>query len=60
LFLLLIIAAAGMYAPYGPHFAYIVELLPAADAGPAVGMINGVGPRAFLHHRNARRTATRG
>ena len=35
-FVLLIIAAAGMYAPYGPYFAYIPELLPAADAAPAV------------------------
>ena len=39
-FILLIFAAAGMYAPYGPYFAYIPELLPAADAAPAVGMIN--------------------
>jgi sugar phosphate permease len=42
-FILLIIAAAGMYAPYGPYFAYIPELLPAADAAPAVGMINAFG-----------------
>jgi len=32
-----------MYAPYGPYFAYIPELLPAADAAPAVGMINAFG-----------------
>lgn len=42
-FIVLIIAAAGMYAPYGPYFAYIPELLPAADAAPAVGMINAFG-----------------
>lgn len=42
-FLLLIIAAGGMYAPYGPYFAYIPELFPAADAAPAVGMINAFG-----------------
>lgn len=42
-FVLLIVAAAGMYAPYGPYFAYIPELFPAADAGPAVGMINAFG-----------------
>ena len=42
-FVLLIIAAAGMYAPYGPYFAAIPELFPAADAGPAVGMINAFG-----------------
>lgn len=32
-----------MYAPYGPYFAYIPELFPAADAAPAVGMINAFG-----------------
>ncbi len=32
-----------MYAPYGPYFAYIPELLPADDAAPAVGMINAFG-----------------
>ena len=42
-FILLIIAAGGMYAPYGPYFAYIPELFPAADAAPAVGMINAFG-----------------
>jgi sugar phosphate permease len=42
-FILIIIAAAGMYAPYGPYFAYIAELFPRADAGPAVGMINAFG-----------------
>jgi sugar phosphate permease len=42
-FVLLILAAAAMYAPYGPYFAYIPELFPAADAGPAVGMINAFG-----------------
>ena len=42
-FILLIVAAAGMYAPYGPYFAYIPELLPAGDAAPAVGMINAFG-----------------
>jgi sugar phosphate permease len=42
-FILLIVAAAGMYAPYGPYFAAIPELFPAADAGPATGMINAFG-----------------
>jgi sugar phosphate permease len=42
-FILLIVAAAGMYAPYGPYFAYIPELFPADDAAPAVGMINAFG-----------------
>lgn len=42
-FVLLIIAAGGMYAPYGPYFAYIPELFPASDAAPAIGMINAFG-----------------
>jgi nitrate/nitrite transporter NarK len=42
-FVLLIVAAAGMYAPYGPYFASITELLPATDAAPALGMINAFG-----------------
>jgi nitrate/nitrite transporter NarK len=42
-FIFLIVAAAGMYAPYGPYFAYIAELFRAADAGPATGMINAFG-----------------
>jgi sugar phosphate permease len=42
-FIVLIAAAAGMYAPYGPYFAYIPELLPAGDAAPAIGMINAFG-----------------
>lgn len=42
-FVLMIAAAAGMYAPYGPYFAAIPELFPAADAGPAIGMINAFG-----------------
>jgi sugar phosphate permease len=42
-FVLLIVAAAGMYAPYGPYFAYIAELFPADDAAPATGMINAFG-----------------
>jgi sugar phosphate permease len=42
-FILLIVAAGGMYAPYGPYFAAVPELLPASDAAPAVGMINAFG-----------------
>lgn len=42
-FILLVVAAAGMYAPYGPYFALIPELFPAADAAPATGMINAFG-----------------
>lgn len=39
---LLIIAAGAMYAPYGPYFALIPELLPASVAGPAMGAVIGL------------------
>lgn len=42
-FIVLIFAAAAMYAPYGPYFAYIPELFPASDAAPSIGMINAFG-----------------
>jgi sugar phosphate permease len=42
-FILLIAVAAAMYAPYGPYFAFIPELLPRPSAGPAVGLINAFG-----------------
>lgn len=42
-FMLLIIAAAGMYAPYGPFFALIPELLPGKVAAIAVALINAFG-----------------
>ena len=42
-FVLLIIAGGAMYAPYGPYFAFIPELLPANVAGPAMGAINAFG-----------------
>ncbi|MGA3682800.1 MFS transporter [Pseudomonas graminis] len=48
-FSLLIIAAAAMYAPYGPFFALIPELLPANVFGGAIGLINACGALgAFL------------
>lgn len=37
---LLIVAAACMYAPYGPFFAYIPELIPKNVLGISIGMIN--------------------
>jgi len=40
---LLIIAAGAMYAPYGPYFALVPELLPVRMAGPAMGAINAFG-----------------
>jgi sugar phosphate permease len=42
-FLLLTIAGAMMYAPYGPYFAYLAESLPANVAGGAIALINSMG-----------------
>ncbi|MBA6068532.1 MFS transporter [Pseudomonas mosselii] len=40
---LLVIAGACMYAPYGPFFAIVPELLPANVAGGAMALINSMG-----------------
>ncbi|NDL65849.1 MFS transporter [Acerihabitans arboris] len=40
---LLVVAAACMYAPYGPFFALIPELLPKNVSGVSMGLINSVG-----------------
>ncbi|WOJ29832.1 MFS transporter [Citrobacter koseri] len=46
---LLVVAAACMYAPYGPFFALIPELLPRNVAGVSMGLINSFGALgAFL------------
>ena len=42
-FTLLVIAGGAMYAPYGPYFAAIPELLPRREAGPSVALINSFG-----------------
>jgi sugar phosphate permease len=42
-FVLLIIAGAMMYAPYGPFFAYIAEALPRNVVGGAIALINSMG-----------------
>ncbi len=42
-FILLVIAAAAMYAPYGPFFAYVAETLPANVSGGAIALINSMG-----------------
>ncbi|PXZ06409.1 MFS transporter [Gilliamella apicola] len=39
-YLLLIVAAACMYAPYGPFFAYVPELIPKNVLGISIGTIN--------------------
>lgn len=48
-FTLLVIAGAAMYAPYGPFFALVPELVPSNVLGGAIGIINSSGALgAFL------------
>jgi sugar phosphate permease len=42
-FVLLVVAGLAMYAPYGPFFAMISELLPPRTAGVAVAVVNAFG-----------------
>lgn len=42
-YLLLILAAGVMYAPYGPYFAYIAEILPQNVSGAAMALVNSFG-----------------
>jgi sugar phosphate permease len=42
-FVLLVIAGMAMYAPYGPFFAIIAEILPANVLGGAMALINSFG-----------------
>ena len=42
-FILLVIAGGAMYAPYGPFFAMIPDLLPQNVAGVSMALINGMG-----------------
>lgn len=42
-FAALIVAGAAMYAPYGPFFAMITDLVPRGVAGAATAMINSFG-----------------
>ncbi|SEK29937.1 MFS transporter [Parapedobacter koreensis] len=42
-FTLLVVAGGAMYAPYGPFFAVITEILPRNVAGGALGLINSMG-----------------
>jgi sugar phosphate permease len=42
-FVLLIIAGGAMYAPYGPFFAMITEILPRNVAGGSIALINSFG-----------------
>ena len=40
---LLVVSAAAMYAPYGPFFAWITELMPRNVAGGAIALTNSCG-----------------
>jgi sugar phosphate permease len=42
-YVLLVIAGGTMYAPYGPFFAIVPELLPRNVAGAAMALINSLG-----------------
>jgi sugar phosphate permease len=42
-FPLLVLAGIAMYAPYGPFFALVPELLPRRTAGVAVAVVNSAG-----------------
>lgn len=42
-FVLLVIAGMAMYAPYGPFFAMLAEILPANVLGGAMALINSFG-----------------
>ena len=42
-YLLLTVAGGAMYAPYGPFFAMITEMLPRNVAGGAIALINSFG-----------------
>jgi sugar phosphate permease len=42
-YLLLVIAGGAMYAPYGPFFAVITEVLPRNVSAGAIAMINSLG-----------------
>lgn len=42
-FILLVIAGGALYAPYGPFFAVITEILPKNVVGGALGLINSIG-----------------
>jgi MFS family permease len=42
-FVLLVIAGGAMYAPYGPFFAVITEVLPRNVSAGAIALINSMG-----------------
>jgi MFS family permease len=42
-YLFLVLAGAGMYAPYGPFFAYVPDMLPRNVSGQTMAFINSLG-----------------
>jgi MFS family permease len=42
-FVFLIVAGAAMYAPYGPFFAILPEMLPSNVAGEVTALVNSMG-----------------
>jgi MFS family permease len=53
-FVLLVVAGMMMYAPYGPFFAIIPEILPQNVAGVAMALINSFGALgSFVGRLNA-------
>ncbi|MBE9375278.1 MFS transporter [Saccharopolyspora sp. HNM0983] len=42
-FVLLVAAGGAMYAPYGPYFAHVAEVLPRNFAGAGIGCVNTAG-----------------
>jgi sugar phosphate permease len=42
-YVVLVLAAAGLYAPYGPYFALIPEFLPQQVSGAAMALVNSAG-----------------
>jgi MFS family permease len=42
-YVLLVVAGAAMYAPYGPFFAWVTEMLPRNVVGGAIALVNCFG-----------------
>lgn len=41
--LLLVVAGGCMYAPYGPYFAIVPDIIPRSASGESMAMINSMG-----------------
>ncbi len=42
-YVFLVVGGAGMYAPYGPFFAYVPDMLPRNVSGQAMAFVNSMG-----------------